>query len=461
MSEQSESFASFISHHKFPIEYFNFRTKEDAPFIQDPGHYGRTGYAARLIHNIMRCSNFSEVDRLSHANAIWGTMDESNGGQSLKSCQRVSHYNKTFSLGSKAGYDRVMKSFGSRIGHIPSFYPQSYLLPGDYDDLKNHFDDFPLWISKPGGGSRGNGIQVIDTLPERPKSQRVIQQYIANPMLINGLKFDLRFYIAIMSLDPLRIYVHENGLVRLATEQYNDNFDDISNRFAHLTNFSINKNDPAFKATNDLSQDGTGNKWTHRPFWPWLKEHGYNPDEILKKIEDAFVTVIIASRDIFLTQNNHRLSFELFGFDVMLDDKGEIYILEVNVTPALGTSSQLDYFVKAPVVRDLFNIAILPKQTNDETEKTDKLYDMFLNKKDKPETAYAAIYEYEITQRRLGQFRCIYPTADRVETLGPLLQFRSPLDKVLEKWLHLNEEERLKYLQEIEPEFSKYFEQSQ
>ena len=86
---------------------------------------------------------------------------------------------------------------------------------------------------------------------------------------------------------------------------------------------------------------------------------------------------------------------------------------------------------------------------------------MFLNKKDKPETAYAAIYEYEITQRRLGQFRCIYPTADRVETLGPLLQFRSPLDKVLEKWLHLNEEERLKYLQEIEPEFSKYFEQSQ
>ena len=257
-----------------------------------------------------------------------------------------------------------------------------------------------------------------------------------------------------MSLDPLRIYVHENGLVRLATEQYNDNFDDISNRYAHLTNFSINKNGN-FKVTNDLSQDGKGNKWTHRPFWPWLKENGFNPDEIRNKIDDAFVTVIMASREIFLTQQNHRNSFELFGFDVMLDDKGEIYILEVNVTPALGTSSELDYFVKSPVVRDLFNIGLIPKPS----DKVDISYNLFKNedKEYKPESSMAAIYEYELAQKRLGMFRCVYPTKDRVQRLGPLLEKHSNLDVALENWLTMDEQEQAKFLNENSEAFFKLF----
>ncbi|OHT00534.1 Tubulin-tyrosine ligase family protein [Tritrichomonas foetus] len=455
MTEVSAAFDSFVKEHPYPVEYYNFRTKEDPPLVQEGGKYYRTGYAARLIHNIFRCSNFTEVTKIGESNITWGTLDDSHGGKRIYPHQKISHYNKTFSLGSKAGYDRVMKAFGKRTGHIPDFYPQSYLIPAEYDELKEHFEESPLWISKPGGGSRGNGIEVISELPNLPRSQKIIQKYVANPMLINGLKFDLRFYVSIFSLDPLRIYVHENGLVRLATEQYNDNFDDISNRFAHLTNFSINKNDPSFKATDDLSQDGTGNKWTHRPFWPWLKEQGFDPDDIRKKIEDAFVTVIIASREVFMTQLNHRLSFELFGFDVMLDDKGEIYILEVNVTPALGTSSQLDYFVKSPVVRDIFNMSLLPKEVDDET--ITKLYQLFVEESETPAAAIAAIYEYELTQKRLGMFRCIYPTAERVESHGPLLERRTKLDEALESWLKMNEDEKSKYLQENAPAFFKLF----
>ncbi|KAK8870448.1 hypothetical protein M9Y10_008330 [Tritrichomonas musculus] len=454
MTDHSSAFDSFLKDHPYPVEHYKFRTKEDPPFIQEEGAYARTGYAARLIHNILHCSNFTEVDALKDANLICGTIDESRGSNYLKSYQRVTHFNKTFSLGSKSGYDRVMKAFGKRTGQIPSFYPQSYSLPNEYDELCEHFGDSPLWISKPGGGSRGNGITVIDELPSNPRSQRIIQKYVANPLLINGLKFDLRFYVAVMSLDPLRIYVHENGLVRLATEQYNDNFDDISNRYAHLTNFSINKNGN-FKVTNDLSQDGKGNKWTHRPFWPWLKENGFNPDEIRNKIDDAFVTVIMASREIFLTQQNHRNSFELFGFDVMLDDKGEIYILEVNVTPALGTSSELDYFVKSPVVRDLFNIGLIPKPS----DKVDISYNLFKNedKEYKPESSMAAIYEYELAQKRLGMFRCVYPTKDRVQRLGPLLEKHSNLDVALENWLTMDEQEQAKFLNENSEAFFKLF----
>ena len=48
----------------------------------------------------------------------------------------------------------------------------------------------------------------------------VVQEYISEPHLIDGKKYDCRIYVAVTSFDPLRAYLYEEGLVRFATSNY-------------------------------------------------------------------------------------------------------------------------------------------------------------------------------------------------------------------------------------------------
>ena len=40
------------------------------------------------------------------------------------------------------------------------------------------------------------------------------------PFLIDNLKFDLRIYVLLSGVDPLRVFFYKEGLCRLATREY-------------------------------------------------------------------------------------------------------------------------------------------------------------------------------------------------------------------------------------------------
>jgi len=83
-------------------------------------------------------------------------------------------------------------------------------------------DDKKLWIYKPSGSSRGRGISVFSNSKAniKRKDGYIISEYLSKPHLLNGFKYDLRLYVVVLGLDPLRVYLHKEGLVRICTHKY-------------------------------------------------------------------------------------------------------------------------------------------------------------------------------------------------------------------------------------------------
>ena len=74
------------------------------------------------------------------------------------------------------------------------------------------------WICKPSSSSQGKGIFITQDINEIPqRTQMVVCEYVNKPLLLDGYKFDLRVYVAMTSINPLRVYIYEDGLARFAT----------------------------------------------------------------------------------------------------------------------------------------------------------------------------------------------------------------------------------------------------
>jgi hypothetical protein len=63
-------------------------------------------------------------------------------------------------------------------------------------------------------------------------------------------------------VDPLRIYVYNEGLARFASEPYDEQKTMGKNLYAHLTNYSINKKSESFQQNKSLDERDHGNKWS-------------------------------------------------------------------------------------------------------------------------------------------------------------------------------------------------------
>jgi len=109
--------------------------------------------------------------------------------------------------------------------------------------------------------SQGKGIFITNDIDNISLEEpTVVQEYLNTPYLIDGLKFDMRIYVLVMSCDPLKIFMHKEGLVRFATQPYqplsiNSDKEIMKNMFVHLTNYALNKENSDFKQASSVDDD--------------------------------------------------------------------------------------------------------------------------------------------------------------------------------------------------------------
>ena len=166
----------------------------------------------------------------------------------------------TFNIGRK---DRLWKNYHKlMLKHGKSefnFLPRTFCLPADTKLLRKVWErkgGKGRWIVKPPALARGEGIKVINKWSQIPPARPlIVQRYVARPYLINETKFDLRLYLLVTSVNPLRLYLYDDGLVRFASNKYSNESSKVQDVFTHLTNYSINKKSSSYVNNEESEQE--------------------------------------------------------------------------------------------------------------------------------------------------------------------------------------------------------------
>ena len=157
----------------------------------------------------------------------------------------------------------------------------------------------------------------------------IVQKYIDRPLLINHRKFDIRAYGLLTSINGLlKGYFYEDGYIRTSSKEYSSK---SNNPFIHLTNDAVQKK------SDDFGKYENGNKLSYHDFQKFLNSNYPHMNicfyrdiipQMRKLMCDSFRSVY-GKIDPYRRVN----SFEIYGFDFMIDRDFKVYLIECNTNP--------------------------------------------------------------------------------------------------------------------------------
>ncbi|XP_070563404.1 LOW QUALITY PROTEIN: tubulin polyglutamylase TTLL7-like [Ptychodera flava] len=289
----------------------------------------------------------------------------------LKPYQKINHFPGMGEICRKDCLARNIAKIAKAHPEEYSFSPRTWIFPSEYNSFQCHVRDLKrkkkhkTFICKPANGAMGNGIVLYRNGEKIPQHDHmIVQEYLDKPFLIDGYKFDLRVYVLVTSCDPLRIFLFNDGLVRLSTEKYCHPSDsNVDQLFMHLTNYSVNKRSENFEKTDDVD---SGSKRSIKFLNDFLRKNDYDVAAIWKSITDLIVkTMVVAEPHVLHAYRMCRpgqppgsdsVCFEILGFDVLLDRKLKPWLLEINRSPSFGTDQKIDQEIKGGLLEDTFRL---------------------------------------------------------------------------------------------------------
>ncbi|NWZ68101.1 TTL11 polyglutamylase, partial [Acrocephalus arundinaceus] len=301
----------------------------------------------------------------------------------------------------KITLSRAMRTMQDLFPLEYNFYPRSWILPEELPlfvaEVRMMKDSNPSWkptfIVKPDGGCQGDGIYLIKdpsdirltgSIQSRPA---VVQEYICKPLLVDKLKFDIRLYVLLKSLEPLEIYIAKDGLSRFCTEPYQEpTLKNLHQVFMHLTNYSLNIHSGNFIHSDSVN---TGSKRTFSSILCRLSSRGADVKKLWSDIISLVIKTIIALTPELKVYYQSDIPagkpgptcFQILGFDILLMKNLKPILLEVNANPSMrieheqelspgvyeNVPSPVDEEVKVAVIRDTLRLVDPQKKKKKDT----------------------------------------------------------------------------------------------
>eukprot|EP00043_Microstomoeca_roanoka_P007213 m.69548 g.69548 ORF g.69548 m.69548 type:complete len:456 (+) comp13740_c0_seq6:49-1416(+) len=312
----------------------------------------------------------------------------------------------------REGSPLAAKGPDGRYLHL-DLVPDTFMLPSDYSIFAEEFRRHPntTWIMKPSGAAQGRGIFLVTKLSQLKRWSKdaktqaksyVISRYLDRPFLIGGKKFDMRLYVLVTSYRPLKAYMSRHGFCRFCTVKYDTSTSSYDDMFIHLTNVSLQKHSGEY---NDIH----GGKWNvenlklqvessfglaDKPKNSQLEKktqqlsnaficliqqtcmfivvdmilgfcgccalthyQSTRGKEAAEKLFDEIHWIILQSlKSVQTVMINDRHCYELYGYDIIIDDDLKPWLIEVNASPSLSATTVADRIMKQLVIDDVFNI---------------------------------------------------------------------------------------------------------
>ena len=327
-----------------------------------------------LVRDAMRKKrHWKELSDGSYGTMVWNllwtwrraTIDYSQ----LLFFQKVNHFPNSFQLTRKDSLKDHIEAFSRKNGLIWSasfkVMPESFLLPLEWTRFSEAFrrDEEELgernfWIIKPVGSSRGRGIFITNDLKKLSEKKSkldnsVVQKYIPDPLLIGGYKFDFRLYVLVTSFCPLEAFLYTQGFARLSTVQFSMDPKTVTNRMMHLTNYAVQKENASHVDLDMGDRLRGGSKLSIKRLWEILEDRGIDSKAVWERIKEVVIKTLMVVDEPIGHQAN---SFEVFGFDILLDESLRPWLLEVNSSPSMARETELDRKVKLEMMVDTIDL---------------------------------------------------------------------------------------------------------
>lgn len=288
---------------------------------------------------------FSQLTPRKWVNHIPG-----NSGLTIKSKLAETLFRNRERLRAEEGPD------GERAARM-QFFPDTYPMPEAYHLLQDaaHAEPDAMWILKPKNSSRGRDISLVQDIAAVPTGDKwMVQRYLHEPHLMNGHKYVMRLYVLITSVEPLRVYLFEEGFAKLASEPYD--LDTPDNIFSHLTNPDVN-------ATN-VGSDAPVVFIPLSEYRSWLREQSEDDAKLVSDLQDLVTLTVISVREtmrrrVRKTGADASGCYELLGLDCLVDRSLKPWILECNLSPSLDIccapkdGGDKEFVIKRQLVHDM------------------------------------------------------------------------------------------------------------